>query len=96
MSYGICYRCADIKCGGACGTSHSMNVTLGEKDTKRYLREREEILNEYIDKAIKIPHMVKELLSPEIFKELSNFKTSEEAFKTLGEFRSMILCMDDL
>jgi hypothetical protein len=91
-----CYRCSEIKCGRACGTSIPIKIIMGEKDTKKYLKEREEIINEYIDKAIKIPHMAKELMSPKIFKELSKFKTTEEAFNCLGEFQSMILCMDDL
>ena len=96
MSSRICYWCNEFKCGGACGSSLPIRLILGENDTKRYLKKREEIVTEYIDKAIKIPHMVKELMDPEIFKELTKFTTSEEAFKTLGEFRSMILCMKDL
>ena len=92
----ICYWCNEFKCGGACGSSHEMKLILGEKDTQKYIKIREEVVNEYIIKASKVPSMVSELMDPEMFKTLSNFKSSEEAFKNLNEFRSLILCMENM
>lgn len=98
MELGHCYRydCRELKCAGACGYSQPLNVILGNEGSKKYYKEREKIVNEYIEKASKIPHMVKDLLAPEIFAELRNFHSCEDAFKKLGELKSLIVCMEEI
>lgn len=72
----------------ASGYRKTARELMPEEEYKRYWQYRQDIYEEYFDLAIK-SDITEDLLDPNVFLEITDFYTSEQAWEKINEMKDL-------